>query len=149
MFWTTAVLGWAVIAWGVAGVVRHHVDTRPADLLRFVAGGILLHDLVVVPLALVGAYLLNRAVPVPWRRWVQVTLVVAAPLALFAYPMVRGFGRIPGNPTVLPHDYATNLALVVTAVVAIVAALATTHRRRPRPSRRTAVPPASESSGGA
>jgi hypothetical protein len=131
----------------VAGVVRHHVDTRPADLLRFVAGGILLHDLVVVPLALVGAYLLNRAVPVPWRRWVQVTLVVAAPLALFAYPMVRGFGRIPGNPTVLPHDYATNLALVVTAVVAIVAALATTHRRRPGPSRRTAVPPASESSG--
>ena len=58
---------------GVAGVVRHHVDTRPADLLRFVAGGILLHDLVVVPLALVGAYLLNRAVPAPWRRWVQVT----------------------------------------------------------------------------
>ncbi len=40
VFWTTAVLGWAVIAWGVAGVVRHHVDTRPADLLRFVAGGI-------------------------------------------------------------------------------------------------------------
>jgi hypothetical protein len=149
VFWTTAVLGWAVIAWGVAGVVRHHVDTRPADLLRFVAGGILLHDLVVVPLALVGAYLLNRAVPAPWRRWVQVTLVVAAPLALFAYPMVRGFGRIPGNPTALPHDYATNLALVVTAVVAIVAALATTHRRRPGPSRRTAVPPASESSGGA
>ncbi len=85
VFWTTAVLGWAVIAWGVAGVVRHHVDTRPADLLRFVAGGILLHDLVVVPLALVAAYLLNRAVPAPWRRWVQVTLVVAAPLALFAF----------------------------------------------------------------
>lgn len=132
VFWTTAVLGWAVIAWGVAGVVRHHVDTRPADLLRFVAGGILLHDLVVVPLALVAAYLLNRAVPAPWRRWVQVTLVVAAPLALFAYPMVRGYGNIPGNPTALPHDYAANLVLVVLAVatVCVVASVVGSLRRR-------------------
>lgn len=132
VFWITAALGWGVIAWGVAGAVRHHVDTRPADLVRFVVGGILLHDLVVVPLALVTAYALGRVVPAPWRRWVQAALIVAAPLALFAYPQLRGYGRIPGNPTALPHDYAANLALVVAAVVAVcaVAAVVGALRRR-------------------
>lgn len=124
VFWVSAVLGWGVIAWGVAGAVRHQVDTRPADLARFVVGGILIHDLLVVPLALVTAYALGRVVPAPWRRWVQAALIVAAPLALFAYPQLRGYGRIPGNPTALPHDYATNLALVVAAVVAVCAAAA-------------------------
>ncbi len=120
VFWVGAAAGWALVAWGIAGVVRHRVDTRPADLVRFVVGGIVIHDLIVVPLALVVA----RAVPLGLRRWAQAALVMAAPLALFAYPLVQGYGRIPGNPTALPHNYATNLALVMLAVGAVVAVAA-------------------------
>lgn len=120
-FWVSAAAGWALIAWGFAGVARHQVDTRPADLARFVAGGLLVHDLVLVPTTLLAALVVVWVVPRRWRRWVQAALVVAAPLALFAYPLVRGFGRIPTNPTALPHDYATNLAWVVAVVVTAVA----------------------------
>lgn len=121
MFWTSAVVGWSAIAWGVGGIVRQSVDTRPGDLVRFVVGGILVHDLVVVPLVLVAAWVVLRAVPARWRRWVQATLIVAGPLTLFASPMVRGYGRIPGNPTALPHDYAANVGLVLLVVVGTVA----------------------------
>jgi hypothetical protein len=124
VFWVGAAAGWALVAWGIAGVVRHRVDTRPADLVRFVVGGIVIHDLIVVPLALVVTLVVARTVPVGPRRWAQAALVVAAPLTLFAYPLVRGYGRIPGNPTALPHDYATNLALVLLAVGAVVAVAA-------------------------
>lgn len=137
VFWITAVLGWAVIAWGVVGIVRQQVDTRPLDLARFVVGGILLHDLVVVPLTLVVAYVLTRAVPGPWRRWVQAALIVAAPLALYAYPLLRGYGNIPGNPTALPHDYAFNLSLVVLAVAVAYAVAAVLAVRRGRSTQRS------------
>ena len=33
-FWITAAGGWGLIAWGLRGVVHHHVDTRPGQLLR-------------------------------------------------------------------------------------------------------------------
>lgn len=132
VFWVSAAAGWAVIAWGVAGALRHHIDSRPIDLLRFVAGGILIHDLAVVPLTLLVAVVVNRAVPAGSRRWVQVTLVIAGCLVLFAYPLLRGFGRLPTNPTVLPHDYAVNLTLVVLVValaVALMAAVGAVRRR--------------------
>ncbi len=130
VFWVGAAAGWALIAWGVLGVVRHRVDTRPADLVRFVVGGIVIHDLMVVPLALVVALVVARTVPRQPRRWVQAALVVAAPLALLAYPLVRGYGRIPGNPSVLPHDYATNLVIVLASVVTLTALMAAIRSRR-------------------
>ncbi|MBW3573319.1 MAG: hypothetical protein KY450_00425 [Actinobacteria bacterium] len=132
MFWGSAAAGWAVIAWGVWGAVGQHVDTRPADLVRLVVGGILVHDLVVVPLALLGTWVVARVVPARGRRWVQAALVATAPLALFAYPMVRGFGRLPDNPTALPHHYAANLALVTSAVALAVAAVAAVDALRRR-----------------
>ena len=132
LFWGSAAAGWAVIAWGVWGAVGQHVDTRPADLVRLVIGGILVHDLIVVPLALLAAWLVATAVPARGRRWVQAALVATAPLALFAYPMVRGFGRVPGNPTALPHHYAANVALVTSTVALAVAAVAAVDALRRR-----------------
>lgn len=136
-FWVGAALGWAGIAWGLAGIVRQRVDTRPGDLVRFVVGGIVLHDAVAVPLALVVALALARALPGPIRRWVQAGLVIVAVLALFSYPLVRNYGAIPGNPTVLPYNYATNLALVCLAVVVVLAATAATRALLARRRRAT------------
>ncbi len=133
MFWVSAAAGWAVVAWGVAGALRHHIESRPIDLLRFVAGGILIHDLAAVPLTLLVAVVVNRAVPAGSRRWVQATLFIVGCLVLFAYPLLRGFGRLPTNPTALPHNYAVNLALVVLVValaVACAAAVGVVRRRK-------------------
>lgn len=115
-FWISAAVGWAVIGWGVVGIFRHSLDTRPANLAKFVVGGVLLHDLLVAPLVVVAGVLLARAVPGRARGPVQAALAVSAIVALFAWPLVRAYGLAAHNPTSLPHNYALNLAIVLAIV---------------------------------
>ena len=112
-FWISAAVGWAVIGWGVYGIVSNRLDTRPANLATFVVGGALLHDLLVAPLVIVAGVLVARAVPGRARAPVQAALVVSAIVALFAWPLVRAYGLAANNPTSLPHNYALNLAIVL------------------------------------
>jgi hypothetical protein len=132
LFWVSAGVGWAVIAWGVVGVFSNRLDTRPANLARFVVGGALLHDLVVAPLAIVAGVLLARAVPARARAPIQAALVVSAIVALFAYPLVRAYGLAANNPTSLPRNYGLNLAIVL-GFVWTVAAVAVVRRLKSRP----------------
>ena len=115
-FWISAAVGWAVIGWGIAGIFRHSVDTRPANLATFVVGGALLHDLVVAPLVILAGVLIARAVPARARGPVQAALAVSGMVALFSWPLVRAYGLAANNPTSLPHNYALGL-LVVLGVV--------------------------------
>ena len=119
LFWASAVVGWGVIAWGVIGILSNSLDTRPANLARFVVGGALLHDLVVAPLAILAGVLLVRAVPGRARAPIQAALVVSAIVALFAYPLVRAYGLAANNPTSLPRNYGLNLAIVLGMVWAV------------------------------
>ena len=149
LFWVSAAAGWAVILWGVRGALHHHIDTRPAQLVRFLLGGALLHDLVLAPAVLLTGVLVARAVGGRWRAPLQAALFISATLVLFSYPLLRGYGRVLRNPTSLPHNYAANLAVVVAAVAAMTAAVAlvsASHRRDgagPAPGR-----PAGSSSSG-
>jgi hypothetical protein len=149
LFWLTAAAGWAVILWGVRGVLHHHIDTRPGQLVRFLLGGALLHDLVLAPAVLLTGGLVARAVGGRWRAPFQAALFTSATLALFTYPQLRGYGHVLKNPTSLPHNYAANLTAVIAAVSAVTAvvALVSSSRRRdgaaPRPGR-----PAGSSSSG-
>ena len=122
-FWVSAALGWAVIGVGLRGIFEKHVDTRPGQLARFVLGGALVHDLFVAPLVILAAVLVARTVPGRTRPFVQAALVVSAVVALFAYPLVRGYGLATNNPTSLPHNYAVNLLLVLGVGWAVAAAL--------------------------
>jgi hypothetical protein len=115
VFWVSAAVGWAIIGWALWQIGRHRVDTRPEQLARFVFGGIVVHDLVVVPLASAAAAVLRRAVPRRARRWVQAALVASAVVAAIAYPLVRGFARVLRNPTSLPRNYTASLVLVLAA----------------------------------
>ena len=112
-FWISAAVGWGVIAWGVYGIFSNSLDTRPANLARFVVGGALIHDLLVAPVAIVAGVLLTRAVPGPARAPVQAALAISAVVALFAFPLVRGYGLAANNPTSLPHNYGLNLLVVL------------------------------------
>lgn len=121
-FWISAAIGWAVIAWGVIGILSNSLDTRPANLAKFVVGGALLHDLLVAPVAVLVGVLIARAVPAPARGPVQAALAVSAIIALFAFPLVRGYGLAANNPTSLPHNYGLNLVVVLGVVWAVTAA---------------------------
>ena len=122
-FWITAGVGWAAIAWGLLNVFRHSLDTRPANLARFVVGGALLHDLLIAPVVVLVGVLVARAVPARARGPVQAALAVTAIVSLFAWPLVRAYGLAANNPTSLPHNYGRNL-LVVLALVWLTAGAA-------------------------
>jgi hypothetical protein len=131
LFWGSAAVGWALIGWGVRGALHHDVHTRPGQLVRFLLGGALAHDLVLAPAVLLAGVVVARAVPGRWRAPVQAGLIVSGTVALFAFPLVRGYGRIHRNPTSLPHDYGANLVVVLAVVAAgaAVAALVSASRR--------------------
>lgn len=64
-------------------------------------------------------------------------MVVSAMVALAAYPEVRGFGRFPGNPSLLPRDYAAGLLLVLFIVWGVTAVLVFASIRRGRAQRKS------------
>jgi hypothetical protein len=123
LFWISAGVGWAVIAWGLRGVFMHSLDTRPANLAKFVVGGALLHDLIVAPVVLLAGVALARAVPSRARSVVQAALAISAIVALFSYPLVRAYGLAAHNPTSLPHNYGANLLIVLGVVWAAAAGI--------------------------
>jgi hypothetical protein len=130
LFWISAAVGWAVILGvGLRGILAHSLDTRPANLARFVVGGALLHDLLVAPVVIVLGVSLTRVVPARARAVVQAALVASVVIALFSFPMVRAYGLATNNPTSLPHNYARNL-LVVLALIWVAAAIEGVRRAR-------------------
>ena len=136
MFWVSAVVGWAVIAYGVRGLLHHHVDTRPANLAKFFVGGALAHDLLFAPVVLVAGVVLARTAPRPARAWLQAGLFVSGCLVLFSYPLVRDYAKVIHNPSSLPHNYTANLAVTIGvvwgAVIAGALGTAVLHRRARR-----------------
>lgn len=114
-------LGLPLVAYGVRGVLVDAARTHPAELTRWVVGGAVVHDLVLVPVVLAVGWAARRAVPA--RAWpaVRTGLVTSGTLALVAWPFVRGYGRDPANPSLLPRDYAGGLAAALAVVWAGVA----------------------------
>lgn len=110
------------MAAGAVGLVGAR-RTMPSEVARFFAGGALIHDLVLAPLVGAVAVVALRRLPPLARRATTSFLIVAAPIALFAMPLVRGYGRRPGNPSILPGNYVTGLLttlVIATAAVGVV-----------------------------
>lgn len=124
-------VGVPVMAYGARGALVDAADTHPAELARWIVGGAVVHDAVLVPLVALAAWGLRRLVPDRWWGPVRAGLVVSGTLCLAAYPFVAGFGRDPRNPSLLPRDYGLGLAGALAVVWLGVAAwlVAVTRRR--------------------
>lgn len=131
-------LGLPVVAFGLRGVLVDSSRTHPAELARWLIGAALVHDLVLVPLALAAGCAARRVTPA--RLWpvVRSGLLVTAALALVSWPFVRGYGQDPANPSLLPREHGAGLAAAIGVVWVAVAAwgLAATLRSRARRSER-------------
>ncbi len=117
LFWTLLPVGAALIAWGVLGLLRQAASTAPASWLAWFLGGLLAHDLLLAP-AVFAVGLATRRLPDALRPPVRAALIVSGTLALMSVPLLLGYGRAtqPGNSSVLPGNYAFNLAIVLAAV---------------------------------
>jgi len=144
LFWTCAVVGLGVVAFGLTGLLDHLPDATNWALWFF--GGLLIHDGLIVPTVAVVSVVLGWILPTRVLPVVQGTLVVAGVMVLVSVPVVGGWGRLANNPSLDPLDYRRNLAIVLAIVVAIGGLLLLRAlRRRPAPGRR---PPPSVSDDG-
>jgi len=122
-------LGLPFVALGVYLVL----GAAPWPALRSVAvwfgGGIVLHDAVIAPIAVLIGVVVLRVVPPAARAPVQAALVISGCLAIATFPLVWGQGVDPSVPSQLPLPYGRNL-LVVLALVWLVAGLLALRSRR-------------------
>ncbi len=102
-----------------------------SSALTWFAGGVIIHDALLVPLTLLVGVALLRVVPGGYRGLVQGALVMSALLTVALLPLMSGRGRTPANPSQQPLPYTRNLLLVLLAVWLVTAALAL-HRARRR-----------------
>jgi hypothetical protein len=122
-FWLALPLGGLLMAWGVAGLLRHADSTVPSSWLRWLLVVLLAHDLLLAPAVLAVGLLLRRA-PAAWRPPLRAALIVSGTLALMSVPLLLGYGRAaqPGNRSLQPGNYPLNLAAVLAVVWVLAAA---------------------------
>lgn len=108
-FWVGAVIGGAIVAFGVHGL---WVNERSGAIsaAQWLVGGALLLDLVVVPVAALIGWGAKRVVPAWAWPIVRAALFASAILIVVAAPLVTHQGGVPGNATVRPRDYGAGLA---------------------------------------
>ena len=126
-FWPALGVGWALIALGLVGMVSERDRTRPLLLARYVIGFLLVHDVAVVPLVLLAAWLVSRFVPMVARGPVRGALAMSALVVAFAWPLLWRFGERPTNDSALPLRYGRTVPVVI-AIVWMVAAAAVVGR---------------------
>ncbi|MFE1172250.1 hypothetical protein [Streptomyces sp. NPDC058773] len=109
---------------GAAGVALMGVgvslvtDVRdPLDVLVWLGGAVLLHDVLIAPFVLLVGWALVRG----WARGpVRGALLVAGALTTVAVPVLLRPGKT-ANASVLPLDYPHNWLIAMVAVVAVAA----------------------------
>jgi hypothetical protein len=79
-------VGGAVMAFSVVGALTDP-DTRPVGHLLFLAGAVVAHDAVLLPLAIGVGVLIGRYVPARLRVPVRVAAFIAATLLVVAIPL--------------------------------------------------------------
>ncbi|OLZ51877.1 hypothetical protein [Amycolatopsis keratiniphila] len=109
--------GLAALAWGAVLFAEYAFPLRPDVLgtLGWLAGGPLVHDLLIAPLVGAVGFTLSRFLPDRWKTPVKTGAVLTGVLTLLAFPLLwRPFGgaRNPGL-----HDADTVTGLLVTVAV--------------------------------
>jgi hypothetical protein len=109
-------VGSAFLATGVRSLLGAAADTHPVAAATWVVGLAIAHDLVLVPTVLLVGVAVRRLAPPAVRASLAAALLIAGCVSLIAWPLVRGYGRIAGNPSILPRDYGVGLGLVLAVV---------------------------------
>lgn len=109
-----ALAGVAALAWGGWLALEFALGARNwAQVLVWLVGAPLVHDLVVAPAVGLTGLAVARVVPVAWRAPVALGAALSGLLALLAVPLLwRPFG-VATNPGLHDRDYVTGLAVAL------------------------------------
>ena len=123
-----AALGLGGLAYG-AWLVWGLGSAQWLSVAKWLAGGVIAHDLVLAPIVVVLGVLASRLLPTYARAPVAVAVVVWGGITLFAIPFLGRFGAEPSNPTLLDRPYRLSW-LIGTALVAAAVVVASLLQRR-------------------
>ena len=114
-------LGVAVATYGGWLLLQEDLSDL-VDTAVWLAGGVVLHDFVLVPLTLLLGLALVRLLPANLRAPVGGGLVVLGTVTLMAVPVLGGWGANADNPTILDRNYPVGWLVVagVTMLVVVV-----------------------------
>jgi hypothetical protein len=132
-FWIGLALGTPVMAYGAIALVDRAGWPRALAAGRWLAGGLLLHDLVLVPVVLGVVWLVGRVTPDWLRTPARAGLLGSALVVALGWPGLRGYGKRPDNATIHPLHYSSAVLTVLGALwcaTAVWAAWRFTRRRR-------------------
>lgn len=104
-------VGVAVAAYG-AWLLLQQDRADLVDTGVWLAGGVVLHDFVLVPLTLLLGLVLIRLLPAYLRAPVVGGLVVLGTVTLMAVPVLGGWGANADNPTILDRNYTAGWLVV-------------------------------------
>ena len=121
---SAAVLAGAYALW----LLVHSAMDQWLALLTWLLGGVVLHDLVLVPVVL-AVGIAARRLPAYVRAPAAVALVVWGSVTLFAVPVLGRFGALDDNPTLLDRPYLVTW-LVGCAVTVLLVGVAGALRSR-------------------
>ena len=128
LFWSSAAVGWAIVAFGVWTLLRRAGATKPLNFTVLFIGIAVAHDVLFDPaVSLVGR--LGSDLSARIRTVVFVATVVSGSLVLVALPPL--IGEAGDNASLLPRDYSAGL-LVSLVVVWGAAAITVAVRRLAR-----------------
>jgi hypothetical protein len=123
--------GTLLMGYAVVGAIADEPNRLVGHAL-FLVAVLILHDGVLMPLAIGVGALIGRFVPARGRAVVRVAAYLSVILVVVALPFVLGFGRRPDDPSALPLNYGRGLAIALAAVWLGAAAVLLTRRSWPR-----------------
>jgi hypothetical protein len=134
-FWVGLALGTPVMLYGTVELVRQAGWSRAFGVARWFGGGILLHDLVLVPIVLAVVWVVGRWTPPVVHTPLRAAVLGTALVVALGWPGLRGYGNKPDNATIHPLDYGS--AVLTLLVLLWVAALVWSAVRVARPRARS------------
>lgn len=117
VFWVLSALGAAIIGFGIYGVIHDSKLTVPVSFIKWMVGGLILHDLVLAPLVILAGAGLRRFLPGRFRAPVQAALALAGVLALLSVPVIGAYGASRANPTVIYSHHYTRALIILFAIL--------------------------------
>lgn len=127
-------MGALVMTYAVIGALTD-ADVK-AGALVFLAGVLIAHDAVLLPLTIGVGALIGRFVPLRSRVLVRAALLISLAVTVVALPLVLGRGRAADNPSLLPLPYGRGLLEIYGVVWAAAGLAAAVRALRDRRARR-------------
>jgi hypothetical protein len=120
-FWIGLALGTPIMFYGAYELVHQAGWPRAFEVAKWLGGGVLLHDLVLVPIVLAVVWAIGPVSPPLVRNPVRAGVLGSALIVAIGWPALRQYGNRPDNATIHPLDYGTS---VVTALAVLWCAVA-------------------------